>query len=41
MNAALIDFIDLGDATRETKQLWPQPVYLDSLFGLGIRPDLG
>jgi hypothetical protein len=41
MNAEPIDLLDLGDATQETKQLYPWPVYLDSLYYLGILPDLG
>jgi hypothetical protein len=41
MNADSIDMIDLGDATQETKQLYPQPVFLDSLYFLGLLPDIG
>lgn len=41
MNTDALDLIDLGDATQETKQLAPQPVYLDSLYYLGMLPDLG
>jgi hypothetical protein len=41
MNADSIEMIDLGDATQETKQLFPQPVFLDNLFFLGLLPDIG
>jgi hypothetical protein len=42
--AMTIDFIelnDLGDATRETKQLMPSGPYLDSMYYLGWLPDWG
>jgi hypothetical protein len=35
-----LELIDLGDATRETKQLLFIPVFLDHIFGLGLLPDL-
>ena len=41
MTTDFIDVIDLGDATKETRQLYPRPVYLDSLYYLGILPDIG
>lgn len=41
MDTDAIDFIDLGDATQETKQLMAVPVFLDSLYFLGMLPDLG
>lgn len=41
MNTGSIDVSDLGDAMQETRQLYPQPVYLDSLYYLGMLPDLG
>jgi hypothetical protein len=37
---AKIELIDLGDATRETKQLLFIPVFFDSIFFLGLLPDL-
>jgi hypothetical protein len=36
-----IELIDLGDATKETKQLLQLPIFLDSFFFLGLLPDLG
>jgi hypothetical protein len=41
MDTETLDLLDLGDATKETKQLYPRPVYLDSLYYLGILPDIG
>jgi hypothetical protein len=41
MDTDLLDLLDLGDATQETKQLYPQPVFLDSQYFLGLLPDLG
>jgi hypothetical protein len=41
MNTDPLDLIDLGDATQETKQLLAVPVFLDSLYYLGLLPDLG
>jgi hypothetical protein len=35
-----LELIDLGDATRETKQLLFIPVFRDSIFFLGLLPDL-
>jgi hypothetical protein len=37
---AKIELIDLGDATRETKQLLFIPVYFDNIYYLGLMPDL-
>lgn len=31
----IIDFEDLGNATKETKQGYPAPIYADSLYGMG------
>ena len=41
MNTDPIDMIDLGDATQETRQLLAVPVFLDSLYFLGLLPDIG
>ena len=32
-----IELIDLGDATVETKQLSPWPIYFDSQLGVGDK----
>jgi len=41
MDTDALDVIDLGDATKETKQLLNVPVFLDSQFFLGLLPDIG
>lgn len=41
MNTDLIELVDLGEATRETRQLLAVPIFLDSLYYLGLLPDLG
>lgn len=41
MDVYFIELNDLGDATRETKQYWPNGPYLDSLYYLGWLPDWG
>ena len=30
-----LDFVELGDAMEETRQISPVPVYRDSVFGYG------
>lgn len=32
-----LEFIDMGDAVRETKQVTQVPFYADSLLGIGAR----
>jgi hypothetical protein len=41
MNPDPIELVDLGDATEETKQFLPYPVFVDSSFFLGLVPDIG
>jgi len=36
---ARIELIDLGDATKETKQWMPIAVFYDSIFFFGLSPD--
>ncbi|WP_269813729.1 hypothetical protein [Peristeroidobacter agariperforans] len=36
-----IELVDLGDATQETKQFLPYPVFFDNVFGLGLVPEIG
>jgi hypothetical protein len=35
---AKLELIDLGDAMKETKQLFWLPVFFDSAFGMGMLP---
>lgn len=41
MDTDLIELIDLGDATQETKQYLPIPVFIDSVYYRGLVPDIG
>lgn len=41
MNTDPIELVDLGDATEETKQLFPLHVFPDSTWFWGLMPDLG
>lgn len=41
MNTDLIELVDLGDATQETKQFLPYPVFPDSTYFWGLVPDIG
>ena len=41
MDTDQIELVDLGDATKETKQLIPIPAFLDSVFFLALLPDIG
>lgn len=41
MNTAPFELVDLGDATEETKQFFPIPVFIDSAYFLGLVPNLG
>lgn len=35
-----LHLVDLGDATVVTKQLIALPIFIDSLFSVGLLPDL-
>lgn len=35
-----LSIMDLGDATRETKDHRPVPVYPDNMYGWGLAPSL-
>lgn len=37
---AKLELIDLGDATKETKQFVGMPFFVDSAYGLGLLPDM-
>jgi len=41
MNTVPIELIDLGDATEETKQFLPIPVFADSVYFFGLVPNIG
>ena len=41
MDTDPIELIDFGDATQETKQFLPIPVFIDSLYYRGLVPDIG
>lgn len=37
----LVELVDLGDASEETKQFLPLHVFPDSAYYWGMTPDLG
>lgn len=41
MHTDQVELVDLGDATKETRQFVPLPVFLDNAFFLALFPDLG
>lgn len=41
MNTDPIELVDLGDATEETKQFLPIPVFPDNYYFYGLAPSLG
>jgi hypothetical protein len=41
MNTDPIELVDLGDASEETKQILPIPVFPDNYYFYGLMPGLG
>lgn len=36
---SMLEFVDLGDAKRETRQMFPAEVYMDNMYVWGIFPN--